>query len=157
MLSRDILLVHTHAFATLAMVGLIWTIQVVHYPLFASVGEQEWPAYERSHMSRITFIVGPVMLVEAATAAALVILAPPGVPRWMLIVGLLLAAAVWVSTAVWQGPMHVRLAERFDTSLHRQLVLGNWVRTIIWTARGVLALAIVHAALSARTQGGTIS
>ena len=27
-----------HLGATLALVGLIWTVQVVHYPLFAGVG-----------------------------------------------------------------------------------------------------------------------
>ena len=32
------LMLLTNAFATLAMVGLIWFVQVVHYPLFAKVG-----------------------------------------------------------------------------------------------------------------------
>ena len=40
-----------------ALTGLIWTIQVVHYPLFARVGEAEWRAYEREHQRRITLVV----------------------------------------------------------------------------------------------------
>ena len=31
-------LLAAHAAATWALVGLIWTVQVVHYPLFALVG-----------------------------------------------------------------------------------------------------------------------
>ena len=35
----DVLLLLLHAAATLFMTGLIWFVQVVHYPLFARVGE----------------------------------------------------------------------------------------------------------------------
>jgi hypothetical protein len=38
-----------HLAATAAMVGLIWFVQVVHYPLFASVGADEFVAYENAH------------------------------------------------------------------------------------------------------------
>ncbi len=43
-----------HAAITWALVGLIWTIQVVHYPLLKNVGQAEFVAYHDRHMSLIT-------------------------------------------------------------------------------------------------------
>ena len=57
-----------HMFSTLAMVGLIWFVQVVHYPLFSSVGQSPFPEYERLHQKRTTLVVAPLMLIEALTA-----------------------------------------------------------------------------------------
>lgn len=45
-------LLTTHLFATAAMVGLIWFVQVVHYPLFASVGADGFTDYETAHRRR---------------------------------------------------------------------------------------------------------
>ena len=50
-----------HAAATMAMVGLIWTVQVVHYPLFESVGAEAYPNYQSRHIDRI----GAVLVVRS--------------------------------------------------------------------------------------------
>ena len=57
-----------HVGATLAMTGLIWLIQCVHYPLFAQVGAEAFQEYHARHTQWITPIVGPLMLVELGTA-----------------------------------------------------------------------------------------
>ncbi len=124
--------------STWFLVGLIWTIQVVHYPLFAGVGEDRFTAYEANHARLITLVVGPLMLVEAATTLLFITIRPSGVPAWTAWVGLALLAIIWVSTAVLQVPAHGRLAEGFDSSVHAGLVGTNWIRTIAWTARGIL-------------------
>ena len=51
------LLLAIHAAATWALVGLIWTVHVVHYPLFAAV-KTGFRAYHEAHMQRITLVVG---------------------------------------------------------------------------------------------------
>ena len=48
----------TNVAATLYMVGLIWCVQIVHYPLFAEVGKDGFAAYEAAHSSLITAVVG---------------------------------------------------------------------------------------------------
>jgi hypothetical protein len=45
--------------------------------------------------------------------------------------------------------MHRRLERGFDADAHRRLVLGNWVRTVAWTARGVILLLILARVVSA--------
>ena len=60
--------VFVHAFATVAMTGLIWFVQVVHYPLFARVGEEGFHAYEAAHARATSRVVAPLMLGEVGTA-----------------------------------------------------------------------------------------
>ena len=43
---------------TLYMVGLIWFVQVVHYPLMAKVGVQGYETYQQAHMRLTTWVVG---------------------------------------------------------------------------------------------------
>jgi hypothetical protein len=130
-----------HAAATLFMTGLIWFVQLVHYPLFARVEGRVFPGYEIEHMRRTGWIVTPAMLAEAVTAVAL--LFDPRVPAAAAWTGAVLLAIVWLSTALLQAPRHVVLRRGFDTSVHARLVATNWIRTVAWSLRSVLALAIL--------------
>jgi hypothetical protein len=132
-----------HLAATLALAGLIWTVQLVHYPLFAGVGAEGFAAYEAAHQTRITWLVGPLMLVELGAAVVLAAgLGPEGVPGWMIWTGLALLGVIWSSTALVQVPLHRVLGDGFEASAHARLVATNWVRTAAWTARAGLALAM---------------
>lgn len=130
-----------HLLATLAMLGVIWVVQLVHYPLFAGVGMEGFAAYEADHQARITWIVGPLMLLELASAVALAAgLRPEGVPLWMPLAGLGLLGVIWLSTAFLQVPLHTTLGGGFDADAHTRLVATNWVRTVAWSLRAGLAL-----------------
>lgn len=131
-----ILLIHA-AVATF-LCGLIWTVQVVHYPLFARVGDVQFARYEREHQERIGRIVVPAMLLELTAAAWLVAFAPTGLraAAWL---GAALLVSVWLVTAFASVPGHHRLAQGFEPAVHRRLVRTNWIRTAAWTARAGLA------------------
>ncbi len=126
--------------STLLMAGVIWTVQVVHYPLFARVGEPGFAAYEAEHASRITYVVGPLMVVELATSVLLFWTRPAGMPVAVVWLGIALVATVWVSTFLVQVPLHAALSQGFDGKAHATLVVTNWVRTAAWTARGALLI-----------------
>ncbi|MBL9148602.1 MAG: hypothetical protein JNM94_07905 [Phycisphaerae bacterium] len=128
-----------NALVTGALVGLIWTIQVVHYPLFARVGPERFAAYEAEHARRITFVVGPLMLAELVVAAALPFVVEGSNDRLLAWIGLALVVAVWIVTAFVSVPCHRCLAAGFDERAHRRLVATNWLRTLAWTARGAIA------------------
>ncbi|MFO8074706.1 MAG: hypothetical protein R6T85_01150 [Egibacteraceae bacterium] len=132
-----------HAAATWAMVGLIWTIQLLHYPLFAAVGDGAFAGYEAAHTRRITALLALPWGVEAATTLALAALAPPGAARALAWGGALLLAGILASTVLLQVPRHRVLSEGFDPAAHRRLVATNWLRTVLWTARGAIALALL--------------
>jgi hypothetical protein len=122
-----------------ALTGLIWTIQAVHYPLFARVGEAEWVAYEREHQRRITLVVAPLMLANVALAVAVVLDAATAL-RW---VNLALAAGVFGATALVYPPLHGRLGAAHDDAAIDRLVALNWWRTAAWTVQALVALALV--------------
>jgi len=134
------------------MTGLIWFVQIVHYPLMAAVGAANWNEYELKHQKLTTLVVAPAMLLEALAAAALVVAAqmhpsegilatPRGV--WMAWAGAGLLVVVWLSTFALQVPEHERLSRGpFDAAAHRRLVGTNWIRTAAWTARGLLGVVL---------------
>ncbi|MFZ9881304.1 MAG: hypothetical protein ACO3QC_07885 [Phycisphaerales bacterium] len=137
--------------STLFMTGLIWFVQVVHYPLFSAVGGTEFAAYSRAHQSLTTLVVGPAMLVEALSAGLLVFARPAGIPAWLAWLGLALVAVIWLSTAMLQVPAHGRLAGGFDASTHGFLVGTNWIRTVCWSLRAVVVVVMLAAASAPRT------
>ncbi|MFG0331321.1 MAG: hypothetical protein ACF8PN_15650 [Phycisphaerales bacterium] len=136
----EMILLSAHAATTLMMTGLIWFVQVVHYPLFESVGETGFCAYESRHRQRTTLVVGPLMLIELVTAAWIAIDPPGIVPQSHAWLGLGLVLILWLSTAIVQVPLHRRLCDSFDATAWGRLVMTNWIRTIGWSARSVLAL-----------------
>jgi hypothetical protein len=135
------------AFATFAMTGLIWFVQVVHYPLFRSVGAPGYAAYQAEHMRLATLVVGPLMLLEAATALWLVLDRPAFVSPAQAWAGLALLAVAWLATVFLSVPRHEALRHGFDASAHAALVATNWIRTAAWSARSVLLLLALRAAL----------
>ena len=132
--------------STWFLAGLIWTIQLVHYPLFDRVGRDGFTAYEQAHARMITPLVGPVMLIEALTAVLLLASRPRFVPAWAAWTGLALVGVVWLSTFLLQVPMHGALARGFDDDAHARLVGTNWIRTAAWTARALLCAWCAHSA-----------
>lgn len=117
------------------LTGLIWTIQLVHYPSFAFVEAVQFPSFHAFHSQRITFIVAPLMLVEVALALW-------GVWQWpqekVLWAAGLLVVVIWLSTLFLQIPLHHRLGLSQDLSLVEKLVTGNWIRTLAWSLKTLL-------------------
>ena len=136
-----------HAAATLFLTGMIWTIQVVHYPLFAAVGEPSFAAYEAAHSARITWVIAVPWVLQGLTTLALLIAPPVGVPRWLIWAATVLAAIPVLVTIAYSIPAHTVLGEGFDLVAHGRLVATNWLRTGAWTAHGAVAMAILVLAL----------
>jgi hypothetical protein len=63
--------------------------------------------------------------------------------------GLGLLLLIWISTILLQVPQHRRLQAGFDPAVHRRLVSTNWLRTIFWSARAAIALALLPNAIQA--------
>jgi uncharacterized membrane protein len=133
------------------MCGLIWIVQVVHYPLFGRVGRDGFAAYEAAHARLITPIVGPAMLAELVSSLALLAVRPRQMPAWAAWAGVALVGVAWASTAFVQVPLHGTLARGFDEDAHARLVATNWVRTAAWSGHAALmawCLALVMGGVS---------
>ncbi|MBF2055602.1 MAG: hypothetical protein IGS03_19290 [Candidatus Sericytochromatia bacterium] len=128
---------------SLFMSGVIWIVQVVHYPLFARVGPAYFMQYEQAHTRLISWVVMPAMLLELATAVLLVFWRPVWFSRSLSLLALALVLGVWAVTFFVSVPQHARLSEGFDAPAHALLVSSNWWRTLGWSLRSLLLLAVV--------------
>lgn len=135
-------LLSLHLLATLLMVGIIWFVQIVHYPLMVYVGREDFQRYSVHNQSRTSWVVAGPMLLEALSATVLVGCFPSRMGSPKFLVSLVLLVAIWASTATLQMPIHRALLNGFDERLIRRLVRSNWVRTAAWSLRGALVVSV---------------
>lgn len=129
--------------ATWGMVGLIWMVQVVHYPMLGRISAHEPATAALDHQRRISWVVGPLMAVEGVTALILLVNRPETMSVAAAWAAAVLLGIALLSTVALQVPLHGKLAEGHDDEVIRQLLSTNWIRTIAWTARGVLLAAVL--------------
>ena len=136
------------------LTGLIWTVQLVHYPGLALVGKADFARYHAAHTARMGLLAGPLMVAELALAlwlagagrAAL----PYGAGWWSLV----LVLATWAVTFFVSVPFHNRLAASgYDYIVIDGLTRTNWLRTAAWTLRLGLLLWLVFRGLGIRDLG----
>ena len=133
--------------STLFMTGLIWFVQVVHYPLFGAVDPGSFRRYHAEHARATAAVVLLPMTLELATSFVLVARRPEGTEPWMVWLGLALAVTTWASTGLFAVPAHARLASGFDSEVHRQLVATNAIRTLAWTGHSAVLVLMTARAL----------
>jgi hypothetical protein len=125
------------------MTGIIWFVQVVHYPLLTRVPAEAVPAYQTGNIWATASLVAVPMWIEGVTAVLLLWRRPPGLPVNPLRVGLALLAVIWLATWQLELPRHEALRAAFDAATLRSLIDTNWIRTVAWSARSVLSLTLL--------------
>jgi len=132
------------------MFGVIWMVQLVQYPLFKDVGANAFKEYHAGHVTRITYVVLPLMTLEVATAIGFTWLhVQPPVGAYVWYASLTGLVAIWVSTMFWQVPAHDKLSNGFQSQVHATLVGGNWLRTGLWSFRAGAVLYCSYLMLTA--------
>ncbi len=129
------------------MTGLIWTMQILNYPLLALIAPDDVPGYEQEHNRRFGRLVGPGVLVTIVSGVIFLFSRPAGVSISILIASLVLAVLIVAATIRDGVRAHTRLARSFDPATQQRLVRTNWIRVFAWTALGLLDLAALAAAL----------
>lgn len=127
-----------NACSSFFMAGLIWFVQVVHYPSFLDMEDSNFQQLHKNHVVRTGLVVVPPMLVELASSAMLVFF----YTELPLIngVGFSLVLAIWLSTFLLQAPTHNRLQKKIDRSLVLRLIRTNWIRTVLWSLKALLSI-----------------
>jgi hypothetical protein len=135
------LVVVVHLATAWSMVGLIWMVQLVHYPLFDRVDPSRWSGFHADHSARITWVLALPMPLQLLTALVLVAAPPAGAHRALLAVALGGVAVALAVTALVSVPAHDVLSTGYDADAHRRLVVSNWTRTAAWTVAAGAATA----------------
>ncbi|MDN3508036.1 MAG: hypothetical protein P0S94_03860, partial [Simkaniaceae bacterium] len=98
---------------TLVMVGVIWFVQIIHYPLYRKIKEG-FVQYERAHLRRMAYFAGPLMLIEAITAVMLILMLSKESLISLAIVNLVLLVLIWLSTLLFSVGTHQKLSTHFS-------------------------------------------
>ena len=132
------LLLKVNFISTSVMVGVIWVIQLLHYPSFHFINEKKYIEFQHFHMQRISFIVIPAMLIELASALLLAYFFRSS----LTIILLALLLGVWAVTFIFFTNMHHKLTDGYDRRIVDRLVKINWSRTALWSLRLIILLSI---------------
>lgn len=124
------------------MTGLIWFVQLVHYPLMKLADASRFREFSHRHQQQTTWVVAGPMVVEVLTAIWLASSSSILRQSTLYHAASILLAIVWGSTVLLQMPLHRRLLTKYNFRIIHVLVLSNWIRTSAWSCRSVL-LAVV--------------
>ena len=122
-----------HIISTCALIGLIWIVQIVHYPAFYFVEDKRFVEFESFHKKSITTIVLPLMVTELVTGLVLLYF-NRGVIHGINSLSIIL---IWLSTFFISVPLHDKLSQTKSREDISNLVSTNWIRTSLWSIRGV--------------------
>ena len=124
--------------STSVMVGVIWVIQLLHYPSFHFINDQKYVEFQHFHMQRISFIVIPAMLVELASGLLLAYFFRSS----LTIILLAFLLGIWGITFIFFTNIHQKLTNGYDHSVVDRLIQINWSRTALWSLRFIILLSI---------------
>ena len=127
-----------HFLSTSLMVGIIWVIQLLHYPTFHFIKQSDYVEFQHFHMQRISFIVVPVMIIEILSGFMLVYYFRSN----LFILCLTILLVIWLITFVFFTKLHQSLLGGYDKIIVKKLVQINWSRTVLWSLRLIILIYI---------------
>ena len=119
------------------LTGVIWTIQIVHYPSFHYIDKLSFVNFHQFHERRISIIVMPLMILELISSVALYF---NDMSNHTFLLNLIVVGLIWCSTFFIQVPIHNILSQKKDIMMIEKLVNTNWIRTFLWSMRMLLII-----------------
>lgn len=123
------------------MFTIILLVQVLIYPQFLYVGRSDIQRYSQSHQRRISYIVVPLMLLEALTLAYLWTL--PAMHGIDLSAASILLISIWSLTFFAIVPVHKRISTDGSIKDIHRLISLNGYRTLFWGLKTVFILMLL--------------
>ena len=144
MITSDYYLFVIHLVSTSFMVGVIWIVQLVHYPTFLFIDEQKSYDFQKFHMSRISYIVMPAMTTELFSGIYIFIYSNMAIDSNLFLLALTILIINWIITALVFVKMHNKLLINYKIEIISLLVKWNWLRTLLWSVRLILLLRMAY-------------
>jgi hypothetical protein len=129
----------------------------VNYPTWRLIGANEFRTYHQAISPLvIAYLVAPMVLATVLTAL-LLWLRPAPIPRWALLLSLILQVITWVSTAAIQIPIQLQLSrDGLSVPLIDQLMFTNWwLRRVPHLINSILYLWMMSRLLMGSVNSGS--
>ncbi len=158
------LILFSNIIVTSFLVGLIWFVQIVHYPIFKEVGKQNFHQFHLAHTTLTGKVVILPMLLELGLSFWLVwegyeincVLTTNQVSENMVMrmgnfylysfIALFFTILLWILTAWIFVPLHGKLGDEnkgYDLEIMKKLVSRNWFRTFFWSLQLLFLIYMV--------------
>ena len=130
------------------LTGLAWTVQVAIYPVFKSIPDTDsFRSYHERYTRQISFLVGPLMVIELLISPFFVISPTLGQSANMGWILALMAPLNLISTGILFAPMHTKLSQSAHEKRHElvdRLVSLSYLRTGIWTLKSFFIVRLLY-------------
>ncbi len=113
--------------------------QIINYPLFLEVNNENFSNYHYYYVRKISILVIPIMLAEFLISLALLFF----IDSYLSLVTLIIIALIILSTFFIQVPIHNKIKSGSDFYLFRKLINTNWIRTLLWFAKCLIASYLI--------------
>jgi hypothetical protein len=124
--------------------GNMMTLQIQHYGIYQSVGEENFKTYMKANnKSALIPSIFPAMLLML-TNIVLVFTRPGFLPRYIAILTLVLNIIAFISTVTWQRKLQGEMADTgYDEIKILLLISTNWIRTLAFLFQAIIAVAVI--------------
>jgi hypothetical protein len=128
--------------------GNMLTLQIQHYGIYPSVGEENFKNYMKANnKSAMVPSIVPAMLLMLVNII-LIFSRPAFLPRSIAILTFVLNVIAFISTITWQRKLQGDMAETgYDEIKILLLISTNWIRTLAFLIQSVIAVAIIMQAV----------
>lgn len=127
----------------LALVVLIWMVQLLIYPGFRHFSATGIAAWHPTYTRNMTFIVAPLMITQTGIAGYFILYVPTMFAANILYA--LLIAANWLMTLFIFIPLHQRIdREPSNTAVAVKITRLNWMRVVLWSLILVVDILLLY-------------
>ena len=128
--------------------GNMLTLQIQHYGIYPSVGEENFKNYMKANnKSAMVPSIVPAMLLMLVNII-LIFSRPAFLPRSIAILTFVLNVVAFISTITWQRKLQGDMAETgYDEIKILLLISTNWIRTLAFLIQSIIAVAIIMQAV----------
>lgn len=126
-----------------SLLGLLWFIQLIHYPLLNRIKEG-FVQYERESLKRATYLTGPLMVFDFVLSLFLIAYENTDILIFFACIHLVLGILYWLWTFLFQLQRHQKLTVGYSKKALGKLITSSWFRLIIWTIKSLVLLVIVY-------------
>lgn len=133
-----------HYSSTLYMTGIIWLIQIIHYPLFRLVRENTFNDYHKYHIQKTSLVIAIPMVLEMLSGLYLLVRDEIYRNNFIFLTAYALLAFIWFVTFLISVPKHNILSNGFNDEVIITLIKTNWIRTIAWSTRAFLLFYLLN-------------
>lgn len=128
--------------STLLIAGILWFVQLVHYPLFNEMPAKNMVNYGYYHMQKISGIINLLFIIDFITIVFLLLLVNSDLSATLMLINISIFLFIVILTRITFLPIYQQISKNPNSILITKLINLNWIRTLVWSLKVIFMLII---------------